>query len=144
MFSNFLDVLSNATQKSEGMFQHGTFDIAGAISDCFYKVLWFLICALMQVIYTVEQTFYWLAGIDKGITLFDKNGDKVGNLDSLFPTIDIETGNVKFGTLFGDNKLFEITKIMLAVGCAMVVIFLVFAIILNFFFISFLFLNHKL
>ncbi len=127
MFSNFLTILTNASDKSGGMFQRGTFDFQ-KIGDMFMRLLWTMICGIIQILYSVEQAFYWLAGINRNMT-YSNDGKNSEKLDSLFPTIDLDTGKYSSGTLFGDSNLLELTKIMLLVGAGMIVFFLLFAII---------------
>ena len=136
MFSNFLNALSSMSQKSDGMFSRRTFEIWGNIIDWFMEVVWYGICGILQLVYTVEQAFYWLAGLPIG-----KINNSTG-LASFLPTLIVDnegnlTGGVDFGLIFGksenttefSSQIIKVTGIMLAIGVGMVVFFLAFAII---------------
>ena len=141
MFSNFLGIVLSASSESGGMFSRGWMEWGGIFTDLFMTILWQIITCLMQLIYTVEKAFYWLAGVKSDIVT------SKGNLATLFPSLIVDnetgmlTGQIDYGIIFGkedptthiysgfNTNILDTTLIMLAIGCGMVAFFLVFAII---------------
>lgn len=132
---NFLNVLADA---SNGVFNNkwAIWDVEFWIKIGF-TIVYNIICGVLQIIYTLESVFYYLAGIGN---LKQLGTDGLGNI---LPSVGLDSdGNIDWSTLGNsanngmfslqgkngiNNSLGNVMLVMASVGISMVVIFLIYA-----------------
>ena len=122
--NHLINVLSSTD--SGGMFERGFMDIFGSIYDLFVELIYNVITFILQIVYSIESCFYYLAGLSSL-----KPGLESGDgISQLFPTYNIKTNQFDFG-IFADagGKLATAMGFMLIVGIGMVIALFVFALV---------------
>lgn len=120
-----VNVLSSAD--SGGMFDRGFMDIWGAITDFFLNLVYSFITCILQIVYSIESCFYYLAGLSnlkEGLSTSD-------GISQLFPTYNIEENKFDFGIFGGEagQNLGKAMGFMLLVGIGMVIALFIFALV---------------
>lgn len=115
-----------ASSNSGGMFERGFMDIFGSIYDFFVELIYFFITFILQIVYSIESCFYYLAGLSNL-----KPGLSAGEgFSQIFPTYNIETNEFDFGIFADDGqRLANAMGFMLLVGVGMVIALFIFALI---------------